>query len=609
MVKRLRNNKILMTSLEAFFITLGLARVFYLNTGNILTVVIFIMSWVFISFTRDRSSVKELSEDPGDVLCRFKRINICAHILGALFAFMYMLFKWEDMVSDLNNVMFRIVILLASFLGLMTLFYFVSRFVLYYLSDKEKTNSVLIESAPDERKWTKHLGLFTFLLCFILYLPYFLYQFPGIMTPDSINQFEQAMGMVSLSNHHPWIHTLIIKLFYNIGGIFSDDVSVRAAFYTVFQMCFMCFCASFLVSTLKKFRFKTSVCIITAVFFAAVPYNAVHAITVWKDVPFAGIVLLFVCAMLRIKKDIEDETKGAPYIFDIALFIVMGFALSTFRSNGFYAFIVLIPFLMVYFFKKSKAMIIAVLAILITTVIFKGPVMKAYNVESPDFVESVAIPIQQIAYVYVSDEDVDPEITEEIEKVVDLTYIHELYCPNVADNLKELVRAGDTEYLENHKGEFLKIYIKLGLNYPLDYIKAYAYQTNGFYFPDRLGGEADTEGVIASKTGITSTPLIGGKLVIKLKEVLLKLADIIPVYGVLWSMGASFWILLMFMAVCFVRGYFDSLIYFLPYLLIQLTLLVATPLGNEFRYDYFLLYGLPLIVLIPFIHDNDRPVL
>ncbi len=51
----------------------------------------------------------------------------------------------------------------------------------------------------------------------LCWLPYFLYQYPGIMTPDSVNQFEQVLGLIPYSNHHPWVHTLLIGLIYHIG--------------------------------------------------------------------------------------------------------------------------------------------------------------------------------------------------------------------------------------------------------------------------------------------------------------------------------------------------------------------------------------------------------
>ena len=51
--------------------------------------------------------------------------------------------------------------------------------------------------------------LFLFLLLIACWLPWFLYNFPGVMTPDSLSQYSQAMGLTGYSNHHPFVHTLL----------------------------------------------------------------------------------------------------------------------------------------------------------------------------------------------------------------------------------------------------------------------------------------------------------------------------------------------------------------------------------------------------------------
>lgn len=54
------------------------------------------------------------------------------------------------------------------------------------------------------------------------------------MTPDSINQFEQVLGVIPYSNHHPFVHTMLIKLLYQIGLFFASDMVVAISFYTYF---------------------------------------------------------------------------------------------------------------------------------------------------------------------------------------------------------------------------------------------------------------------------------------------------------------------------------------------------------------------------------------
>ena len=219
--------------------------------------------------------------------------------------------------------------------------------------------------------------------------------------------------------------------------------------------------------------------------------------------------------------------------------------------------------------------------------------MKSCEVEQPDFIESVCIPMQQITAVICNDRALTEEELSLIEHVVDLTYIHELYNPTFADNIKELVRAGNQDYLVSHKKEFFRLWVDLGLRYPGDYLDAYVKQTYGYWYPDSFYLVAEAEGVSATDLGVSHTPLIGGPLVVKGKEIAVKLGGILPLYGTLWSMGVAFWILLFCIGTVILRREYQKLPCFLPGLALLFTVLIATPVATEFRYVYFLVFCLP----------------
>lgn len=92
------------------------------------------------------------------------------------------------------------------------------------------------------------------LVCLLCWLPYFLYEYPGIMSPDSINQFEQVVSMKPWSNHHPVAHTLCLDFFYHIGRSFTTDINAAISCYTIAQMLlFMAFCIAVLIHTLEQY--------------------------------------------------------------------------------------------------------------------------------------------------------------------------------------------------------------------------------------------------------------------------------------------------------------------------------------------------------------------
>ncbi len=433
------------------------------------------------------------------------------------------------------------------------------------------------------------LFVVTFFTCLICYLPYFLYEFPGIMTADSLVQYGQVIGKEPLSNHHPVIHTFLIKFFYEIGMALTGDPIKAISFYTVFQMLFICLCNG--LSTVELARIRGNIsrkyAILSVAFFAIIPFNAVFAVTMWKDVPFAGIASLLSCKLVEMYRS-RKELKIRDFITLSVLFVLF----SLFRSNGFYAFVVFIPFLLYFFRENIKGIIGCAFVSLAIVFLIKGPVFESMAVKEPDFTESLSLPLQQVACVLVNDGRVDDNDLEMIDEVVDRTYIDQLYAPNFADNIKELVRAGNPSVIENNKGGYFFLWLRIGAKNPGLYLKAWFDLEGGYVYPDVAYIVGDVDGIMSNSMGLYSAPVIGGKF-IKVKEILLKLSDFMPLYGMLFSIGAYFWGLVLCSALSAKKEGLQPVNILM--LLVVATLLIAAPLV-DFRYGYSYVCTMPLWV-------------
>ena len=51
-------------------------------------------------------------------------------------------------------------------------------------------------------------------VCLLCWMPYYLLNFPGWVSNDSVWQLEQICGMKPYSNHHPFFHTMLIRIFF-----------------------------------------------------------------------------------------------------------------------------------------------------------------------------------------------------------------------------------------------------------------------------------------------------------------------------------------------------------------------------------------------------------
>lgn len=620
------NWTLLLHFIQSFFTTWALMKAARMEPGNILTLVFFLLVFFFYRhvsrrlnrlnlFLLDKPDIENCVID--DTIMHARKTNIVSLIIAMLFTMLYMLVDYPFYIELLTNRLFRFAILLITFIGFTTLFYYLLKFLFSYTCNKKRLSETLFTCYQDVpfvfscryrrlsailtyiiNLYRDHTAGMTFLICLLCWMPYYLYQYPGIMTPDSINQFEQVLGVIPYSNHHPWVNTMLFKLCYSIGYFFTHNMVIAVSVYTLFQMCLLSGSAAYFINTLRKRKVRPFVLLLITAFYALIPYHAVFSVTIWKDIPFAAAVILFSCSMLRLM-----YSRVRPQ--ELLTFMISGVMICLFRSNGWYAFIICCPFLLFYYRKRAAAFYPAILGILCIAIIVKYPVMNAFGVEQPDFIESVCIPMQQITAVICNDRELTPEQLELVENVVDLTYIKDLYNPTFADNIKELVRAGHQDYLVTHKGEFFKLWLELGLKYPGDYLTAYVWQTYGYWYPDSFYLVAEAEGVSATDLGVSHTPLIGGPLVIKTKEIAIKLGSMVPIYGTLWSMGVACWVMIFSVGSVIIRREFKKLICYLPNAALLFTVLIATPVATEFRYVYFMVFSLPFFLLAAMLPEGE----
>lgn len=285
--------------IQSFFAVWAISRLCGLSTRHPLTLVLFV---IFTFFFRYISAQKKTAQGAS---CR--RIGLVSCLTALFFTLASLLARHEQLTAGLDNALFCFMILSASAVGFFFLFHNLLLFVYLHAISFSLTEMptvhtyhnpplrFMVDSFP-----SLSLPVISFFLCLLGWLPYFLYEYPAIMTPDSINQLEQVLGMIPYSNHHPWAHTMVIKFWYSVGSLFTQNPNTALAFFTVFQMCFMALCVSWLVATLRKLRVGVLLCLLTAAFYAFVPYHGVFAVTIWKDVMFSGSVLLLTTTLVRL---------------------------------------------------------------------------------------------------------------------------------------------------------------------------------------------------------------------------------------------------------------------------------------------------------------------
>lgn len=555
---------------KAFFTAWAILRVCGLGAGSVLSVVLLIGAY-YLYWRKPKES---------------RRAAAAAAGIAGILTILWIMGETQSITAGLDNQLFRGVILAAAALGL----FFLLQAMLAWLYD----------SLQQPRKAAEAGGGHTFSLtaavCMVCWLPYLLANFPAVMTIDSFNQYAQTIGVYAYSNHHPWIHTMLLKLCTRIGGLFTQDASAAIVVYTLLQMLFMACCAGYLTDTMKRVGISGRWIVAVLLFYALLPFQGMFAVTLWKDVMFAGFFLLFSTALFRMLSHRKNKTMGLP-VQECAVYAVSGCMVSLLRSNGWYAFLATVPFCLFFFRKQIRLLLLLNCLVIFIVMLVKGPVMTAYGVIQPDLAESLSIPLQQIARVVVRERGMTQEQEALLTQIMELEEIAEVYDPGCSDPIKRLVRKKDQDALMAHWEEYRKLYLSLGLQYPMDYFDAWADQTSGYWFPRSDTNFILNEGIPENEFGLEGSSLFRGSFYIKCKEIYFKLYQLLPFLALFYSVGAYTWLMLIGSGGCIAAKRYEQLAVYLPGFALIGTLLLATPVNGEFRYAYAVVFTMPLYIM------------
>lgn len=417
-----------------------------------------------------------------------------------------------------------------------------------------------------------------------------LYRWPGILTSDSLYQLGQIMHIYAYTNHHPFFHTMIIKACMDLGLAFFGDLNSGVAIYSIFQILSMAGAFAFAIMTLHQAGVSKGWVTAALLVFALMPYHIIYSFTMWKDVLFGGVCLLFICALYRIIKNIGSARTN------IITLIIGALGTCLLRSNGYLALFLTFIVLAIVLGKEHKKVLLAVFSVLVVTFLMKHGLLSYLGVAQPDTAEFLSIPEQQIARLIVEEVDLTEDEISQISKVMDIDRIKRDYLSYISDPVKNIVRGTGLNYLNTHKMDCLKLWLRLGSRYPGVFIRAWVDQTKGYwnggydYWVVARGIEENTYGIY--NTFYNETIAKGIDFAIQ------KFFNN-SIFDLFRSIGLHVWITVFAMTVMIIEKRKEAVICVLLLALI-LTLLISTPVFSEFRYAYALFTSLPFVLMIAF---------
>lgn len=479
--------------------------------------------------------------------------------------------------------------------------FFLIWLIIFYIIDR----LLRIKSESSECKISsKKLFIISIISLLICWSPYYFSFFPGGVYSDTYVQFNQARYGITGGGYSVF-YSLYIRLLHFIS--FNNN-TVTFILMTIIQLLLYIGIISYFIIWLKNKKIPKYMIVVSMIFFCLNPRIPIYALSLWKDSLFSILLFLYSIYVFDI---IYSDTKILEKKRNIIYYCALCVLVSLFRNNGFYIVLIVSVALFTRCFKKFKNKKMFSVSAIITLIVIMNVYTILFNIlgYNPPYRESVGMQLQQIGYV-VSNNDIDHELVEELNKFILLEDIKANYHPMIVDDIKKSSNFNN-EYLETHKSDFWLLWLKLMVNYPKQYFIASLYNNVGYwnYFTLCVDAGSDSlmdyydvtattlpeEGDISNNIDIIYN-LFGFSLKSKIKTIASYLNNC--------AIGT----LLMFIGIymLIIKKNNKYLIVYFPSIIIFLALIFGTPCAFSSRYIIYTILFIPFGLIIPFLNNKKE---
>lgn len=433
--------------------------------------------------------------------------------------------------------------------------------------------------------------------------------FPGAGMNDTIN---------CIMSFHNDNQTLVYQLiiYYGIHSLTELTHSMRAAYaaLTIVQMVLMALVISWVIQWLERKRLKRIYIRFIVAYYALMPAVADYSITLVKDTLYGTCMVAAIPLIYEVMnhggKSVKNRKVYCALFMDLA-------GISVLRSNGKYIAIVVVMILVIVKrnYIKSLCFIVALLFVL-----NGGINIGERNIVQNDaaFREAIGVPLAQIGAVLSVDGTISAQDREVINNILPISSWKDSYRFSLVDPIK-FHKDFNTQWLNENKGKFVNTWISvLKDNFPVC-VKAYLCHTYGFWnlAPFNIISTDYTQSYFTRINNNTNDNSYWGEFCAAnhlynneigqgtVKEKLDFVFKAAFVGNLALGSGVMFWICVwLLVELVAYRGYKICCI-FLPALLNWGTMMAAAPTSLVYRYSFYLLLSLPVLLFASLLQIKD----
>lgn len=328
----------------------------------------------------------------------------------------------------------------------------------------------------------KRIRQICFLFICLSWLAGYLAVFPGIYTNDApywYRDFDDSVRSVS-SKWSP-LYAGLFYIFVHTGKVFLNNYECGLALFIAIQSIFILYGIYRILKFIQN-RMGNIACFLTALFWGLVPIHMLMAMQTAQGAPFMVCFAMIIIHLYRMVTERDEYWKNYK---NCGAFIIWSIGACVLRNNAYYVFVLFLICISFYYKELRKELLFAIATVIIIVTAYNGPILDIAGVsKGTSLQESLSMPLQQMACAYVQ---YPHKLTRE-QKI----RLEEYVPPKV---LKQYSR--DSGISDVQKGNlnlklvrqdfrrFISLYIDIGKNAPVAYLKAAYMQNLGMLYIDK----------------------------------------------------------------------------------------------------------------------------
>ena len=322
-------------------------------------------------------------------------------------------------------------------------------------------------------------SILTWISLFALWIPTFLAFFPGAFVYDAQDEYVQVASR-QFTTHHPLLHELLLGVPIRAAEHLGLHANVGITIYTLFQMMILSGVFAYALFLLKKWNVNYRYRGITLLIFGLFPVFPMYVVCSAKDTLFTACLFLVILSLLdylREKEEWKDNKKR------VVIFVAASIGMMLLRNNGIYAYLLLIPMLLLLGIKRWKKTVVLMLLSIFLFFLCSVTLKISLHASNEEHQEILTVPIQQLARTYQYAPDTFTE--EEKQGLFEILSPEALntYAPKVSDIIKS--QFNNATYEANPR-KYLSLWVKIGLRKPFIYVNAWFLTSYGYWYPDAI---------------------------------------------------------------------------------------------------------------------------